>query len=167
MFAYYTKRSLFLIYSWPLVVSASGQFRASLIPWCSFLAYLVRVSNLSCTYLTQSSIHHPPHTVWAVLTTSTAPGRGGHRFSYADARELESRIEGLRHVRDGLWAELAICQKLTTATAAEGTEQQVGASRLSLAESESRAPAVNAYTNLDTVYISGHYGRYSSPNTIA
>ena len=63
----------------------------------------------------------------AAVLTSLRPcpaGRRSHRHPSADVRELESRIEGLRHVRDGLWAEVAICQKLASA-AGTTSEQQV------------------------------------------
>ncbi|XP_043198501.1 trichohyalin-like isoform X2 [Amphibalanus amphitrite] len=72
--------------------------------------------------LERSSLEPPP--AEATTDTDTRTGRSIHRHSSTELRELEGRIEGLRHVRDGLWAEVAICQKLVTG--AGDTSQQQG-----------------------------------------
>ncbi|XP_043242278.1 trichohyalin-like [Amphibalanus amphitrite] len=73
--------------------------------------------------LERSSLEPPP--AEATTDTDTRTGRSVRRHSSTELRELEGRIEGLRHVRDGLWAEVAICQKLVTGAGATSQQQAV------------------------------------------
>ncbi|KAF0314657.1 CDK5 regulatory subunit-associated protein 2 [Amphibalanus amphitrite] len=82
--------------------------------------------------LERSSLEPPPAEATTDTDTRTdqwrshtRSGRSVRRHSSTELRELEGRIEGLRHVRDGLWAEVAICQKLVTGAGATSQQQGV------------------------------------------